>query len=329
MKSDQSTPYSLRWIQEKQRTYLHELQLHSLKPLLVQVKKKGIWRFWGCPDNNRIFWTHSIPPNCVLIELDDSLEVNIQTAFAIIEFLDKEQLYYTVAWSGNKSIHIMILFDFFDLQESYWDTTRKAIAEWIIKDSGIKNAKIDKGKINFNSLTRGSMVRCFGWKRRDGGYKTYIPNLEIFSNGTPHDTSLMFPPSIVINTIPTNSINTCVDINTVDKGADFLKEYCNQAVLEEQKGEAIKALEHETRVNRHYQMLKGPRKVDDRSGSDYVIVKCLVERGFHKEVIKSVLSQTSRTKMHEGGKKYFDRTYANAHRELYRRIGISWGGWTK
>lgn len=66
----------------------------------------------------------------------------------------------------------------------------------------------------------------------------------------------------------------------------------------------------------HFKALSGDEKPLDRSGSDFVLIKYLIERGVAKDSIKSFLFSLKWSDVHFKDKSYFDFSYNNALRRV-------------
>ncbi len=325
-----------------QRRYLKMLQLYSPHRLIL-ARTTGAWRFFACFNRKQILTTSSILSNQLVFESDRDLAENVEIAEQLCDYLDKQGLRYNIAWSGNKSIHLELFFDFSDVPYEYHDALRRTLAIYIVEEAGLSKHDIDFTNINWSSWRRGSQLKLYGAPARRG-YKTLLTPEALVTlkrEGACDIKYPRFPKEAPLNSLPTTCdtlaypyaynkvliIPPCIEsknIHIVESGNLPQDAGIDSITLTQEVDKAIQVLKREPRVWRWYiasreEVLKQPEK---RSGRDFLIVKCLLERGFHREVIKSVLSQTSWSKIHERGESYFDYIYAGAFKACLKYAGV-------
>ena len=157
------------------------------------------------------YFTRQILPNEMVFDFDrDAWSDNAFNCRKLNNTLKNNNIPYWLAYSGGKGLHVHVFFDTNSLtidqdviekaKEELVDidkTVRVAIWNKIIVWAKIdrKEAKLDFGKVNFNSNKKGSMLRDFGTPRDKSGVITFKTLIEEIPEDLPkpEDLPLVFP----------------------------------------------------------------------------------------------------------------------------------------
>lgn len=208
--------------------------------------------------------------------------------------LEEDNFSYEV-WNSGSEGHYHIYLDFEELK-------------WLRPEvnSNLKKFLIKLYLPNDNqALSKGNNRNCIQQKNKphfklenDGRIKSLVKKIDkglnIFSG------SILFE---FLNSFDTPPFVVKVE-DVVDSGVD------------KSSLEIFDLLKGVPKVFVHYQRLDGVEKPSDRSGSDFAIVKCLIEKGVSKESILNFLKLLRWSDVHFKDRSYFGWTYHNALRRV-------------
>lgn len=205
-------------IVEQQFLYLARLQeIQGERPVLVQRPQGGdlnlggkFWYEWRKVGTTAPLLTCSILNNEIAFDPDlRDWTVLKKEMDRLIAFLNTEKIPYFLSWTGGRGVHLQILFkkdieipeDMAESIKKYQidvgKTVRTFLAHQIMEQAKVspEAVKMDFGKINWSSASKGSMIRIFGCQRPDGGVKTLIKSIPN-EQPNPNSLPLIFPEHI-------------------------------------------------------------------------------------------------------------------------------------
>lgn len=203
---------------EQQFLYLARLQeVQGERPVLVQRPQGGdlnlegkFWYEWRKVGTTAPLLTCSVLNNEIAFDPDlrdwQALKGEMEK-FA--SFIETERIPSMLSWSGGKGVHLEIFFkkdieipaevaeSIRKYQVDVGRTVRTFLAHWILEQAKVspEAIKLDWGKINWSSVSKGSMIRFFGSQRPTGGVKTLIKSMPD-EQPTANTLPLIFPEHI-------------------------------------------------------------------------------------------------------------------------------------
>lgn len=214
-----------------------------------------------------------------------------------LEKLDQEGFSYEV-WNSGSPGHYHIHSNFEELKWLNPVANEKGkellIAKFIPSDS--------------QALAKASNRTCIARKDKphfklenEGRVKSLIRKVDKGVNILPGSFFIELVNSLVSDT------HTLVGVDSVEVVGSVGKSYLRSAEIISLFGDSPKVFEH-------FRKLGGDVRPVDRSASDFVLVKFLVERNVSYESIYNFLKLLRWSKCREGGRSYFDFTYKNVLR---------------
>lgn len=203
---------------EQQFLYLARLQeIQGERPVLVQRPQGGdlnlggkFWYEWRKVGTTAPLLTCSTLNNEIAFDPDlRDWTVLKEEMDKLMAFLNTGKIPYLLSWTGGKGVHLEIFFKKdIEIPEDIAECIRKYqvdvgrivrmfLCKWILEQAKVnpEAVKMDFGKINWSSASKGSMIRMFGSPRPSGGVKTLIDSIP---DAAPHPGALplVFPDHI-------------------------------------------------------------------------------------------------------------------------------------
>lgn len=186
---------------------LKELQsLSPKRPILVQHSLNEKWH--SCNHDRRIL-TRSILPNEVIFDFDFKEWSHVKAeGDKLITWLKERGAPFILAHTGGKGVHVHLLLD-----SEKWEIAkdigkaakefnidlprmaRETVFDLVIRGAGLNAEGLDRGKVAWSEVSKGSMIREFGCLRDDGGVKTVITEIPA-SRPEPGSLPLAFPEAV-------------------------------------------------------------------------------------------------------------------------------------
>lgn len=181
-----------------QRRQLQQLQTMQERPILVQTHKEDNWTPWQQAPAGAELWTRSVLLNEVLFDFDARPWSRVaEKVVAVVDALTGLGIPFQAGPSGGKGAHISVFLDPDSIKLptgllqaasragiDIWSIVRLTVAEAILDAADfpegerwsppVGSGMMDRLKVKWNALKRGSMVRLCGTPGSTGRRKTIV-----------------------------------------------------------------------------------------------------------------------------------------------------------